>query len=228
MEEPRIRRLLVVHPREDPIDMHVAVEPGYARRLIGCAPFDRLESPYSSFGIFGHAQPNPQAELLNCTLSDYCGSVWCTLYGSFWISGVNKDGYPRELTDKDIEIYSRLFSLEERTKPLEEQAKLIQELCPPGKTHMYTPPYSPTGTPPSPYFDESDKYIPPQPSYMHDDNASAVPVKNKDYTPHCPICGSPDIEKITLGQKAFGGFMFGLFSKTAKSQFKCNNCGAKF
>lgn len=228
MEEPRIRRLLVVHPGKDPIDMHVAVEPGYGVRLIGRSPRERWESPYGAFGILGHAQENGPETPLNCTLSDYCGNAWCTLYGSFWISGMKDGGYSRELTDKDIEIYSRIFSLDERTKPLEEQAKLIQELCPPGKTHMYTPPYLPTGTPPSPYFDESDKYIPPQPSYMHDDNAPAVPVKNKDYTPHCPICGSPDIEKITLAQKAFGGFMFGLFSKTAKSQFKCNNCGAKF
>lgn len=158
MEEPRIRRLLVIHPGEEPIDMHVAVEPGYARRLIGGLPFARLESPYAAFGILGHDEQSDQAPVLNCTLSDYCGNAWCTLYGSFWICAMSADPRPRDLTDAEVALYTRLFSLEERSKPLAEQAKLIQELCPPGKTHMYTPPHSPTGTPPDPSLDESEQY----------------------------------------------------------------------
>lgn len=226
MEEPRIRRLLVIHPGEEPIDMHVAVEPGYARRLIGGLPFARLESPYAAFGILGHDEQSDQAPVLNCTLSDYCGNAWCTLYGSFWICAMSADPRPRDLTDAEVALYVRLFSLEERSKSLAEQAKLIQELCPPGKTHMYTPPYSPTGTPPDPSLDESEQYPFGRWSCRFSDDTPSS--SKQTYVPHCPICGSPDIEKITLAQKAFGGFMFGLFSKTAKSQFKCNNCGAKF
>ncbi len=226
MEEPRIRRLLVVHPGEEPIDMHVAVEPGYARRLIGGLPFARLESPYAAFGILGHDEQSDQAPVLNCTLSDYCGNAWCTLYGSFWICAMSADPRPRDLNDSEVALYTRLFSLEERSKPLAEQAKLIQELCPLGKTHMYTPPYSPTGTPPDPSLDESEQYPFGRWSYRFSDDTPSTP--KQTYAPHCPICGSPDIEKITLAQKAFGGFMFGLLSKTARSQFKCNNCGAKF
>lgn len=227
MEEPRIRRVLVIHPGEEPVDMHVTIEPGYIKRLIGGTPIECLESPYASFDILGHVVQSDQATTLNCTLSDYCGNAWCTLYGSFWIRGVKEyQGRPRDLTDAETAVCARLFSLEERSKPLAEQAKLIQELCPPGKTHMYTPPHSPTGTPPDPSLDESEQYPFGRWSCRFSDDTPST--SQQTYVPHCPICGSPDIEKITLAQKAFGGFMFGLFSKTAKSQFKCNNCGAKF
>ena len=46
--------------------------------------------------------------------------------------------------------------------------------------------------------------------------------------PKCPTCGSTNIEKISTAKKAAGGFMFGLFSKTARSQFMCKDCGYKW
>ena len=46
--------------------------------------------------------------------------------------------------------------------------------------------------------------------------------------PRCPTCGSTSIERISTTAKAAGAFAFGLFSKTARSQFKCNNCGYKW
>ena len=113
------------------------------------------------------------------------------------------------MTDDDIAMFTRIFSLEECAKPIEERVKLIKEYFPDGvESNMKMP---------ADYQDVKPMV-----------RTSAVPVKDRSYIPRCPICGSPDIEKITLGQKAFGGIMFGLFSKTARSQFKCNNCGAKF
>lgn len=47
-------------------------------------------------------------------------------------------------------------------------------------------------------------------------------------TPKCPTCGSTQIKKISATSKVFGAAMFGLFSKTAKSQFCCKNCGYKW
>lgn len=47
-------------------------------------------------------------------------------------------------------------------------------------------------------------------------------------TPKCPTCGSSNIKKISVTRKAAGAFGFGLFSKTAKSQFECKNCGYKW
>lgn len=46
--------------------------------------------------------------------------------------------------------------------------------------------------------------------------------------PKCPTCGSTNIKKISLTSKAIGAAMFGLFSKNATSQFKCDNCGYKW
>lgn len=49
--------------------------------------------------------------------------------------------------------------------------------------------------------------------------------KNK---PKCPTCGSTNISKISATSKAIGAIGFGLLSKTARSQFKCNKCGYKW
>lgn len=46
--------------------------------------------------------------------------------------------------------------------------------------------------------------------------------------PKCPTCGSTDIKKISTSAKIGGAMMFGLLSKTAKSQWVCNNCGYKW
>lgn len=50
----------------------------------------------------------------------------------------------------------------------------------------------------------------------------------KTYTPKCPVCGSPNIHKISATKRVVSGAAFGLFSKTARSQWECSNCGNKF
>lgn len=45
---------------------------------------------------------------------------------------------------------------------------------------------------------------------------------------HCPTCNSTKVKKISGTAKVAGAAMFGLFSKTARSQFKCENCGYKW
>lgn len=52
-----------------------------------------------------------------------------------------------------------------------------------------------------------------------------TPVKN---IPHCPTCGSANITRISLGAKAVGGAMFGIFSSNIRNSYKCNNCGYKW
>lgn len=49
-----------------------------------------------------------------------------------------------------------------------------------------------------------------------------------EFVPKCPTCGSSDIKKISTTAKVVGAGLFGLFSKTAKSQFECKNCGYKW
>ena len=51
---------------------------------------------------------------------------------------------------------------------------------------------------------------------------------NPKHQPKCPVCSSPNIRKISLGKRAVHGTAFGLFSKTARSQWECLNCGNKF
>ena len=50
----------------------------------------------------------------------------------------------------------------------------------------------------------------------------------QQYTPKCPVCQSPNISKLSTVNRAAHGFAFGLFSKTARSQWVCSNCGNKF
>lgn len=46
--------------------------------------------------------------------------------------------------------------------------------------------------------------------------------------PKCPTCGSTNIEKISLGKKAVGGALFGLFSSNVRKSMHCKNCGYKW
>lgn len=44
-------------------------------------------------------------------------------------------------------------------------------------------------------------------------------------SPKCPTCGSTNISKLTATNRLVHGAAFGLFSKTARSQWKCKSCG---
>ena len=44
----------------------------------------------------------------------------------------------------------------------------------------------------------------------------------------CPTCSSTRVKKISTTSKVAGAAMFGLFSKTARSQFECEQCGYKW
>lgn len=53
-------------------------------------------------------------------------------------------------------------------------------------------------------------------------------VEEEDNTLRCPTCNSTKVKKISATSKVVGASMFGLFSKTARSQFKCEQCGYKW
>ena len=46
--------------------------------------------------------------------------------------------------------------------------------------------------------------------------------------PTCPNCQSTDIKKLSNISRVLHAFAFRLFSKKAKSRFKCLNCGHKW
>lgn len=49
-----------------------------------------------------------------------------------------------------------------------------------------------------------------------------------DSKPKCPTCGSTNIEKISVGKKIGGSFLFGIFSSDVRNTMHCKDCGAKW
>ena len=49
--------------------------------------------------------------------------------------------------------------------------------------------------------------------------------QSKQYTPHCPTCGSPYVKKIGGFERSASVFTLGLFSKKINKSMKCENCG---
>lgn len=60
------------------------------------------------------------------------------------------------------------------------------------------------------------------------DNSTTQSVTQPSNVPKCPTCGSTNIKKISATSKVVGAGLFGLFSKTARSQFECKSCGYKW
>lgn len=59
------------------------------------------------------------------------------------------------------------------------------------------------------------------------DNSSTQTTQQSNI-PKCPVCNSTNIEKISLGKKAKGSFLFGFFSSDVRNQMHCKDCGYKF
>lgn len=53
-------------------------------------------------------------------------------------------------------------------------------------------------------------------------------LENKSRTPKCTYCGSANIRKIGLLNRAISTELWGLGSKKIGKQYHCNNCGADF
>ena len=67
------------------------------------------------------------------------------------------------------------------------------------------------------------------PTYNNITSAKSVEQQNKEeFIPRCPTCQSKKIIKLSNIKRAAHGYAFGLFSKTARSQFECKNCGYKW
>ena len=60
------------------------------------------------------------------------------------------------------------------------------------------------------------------------DDIFIKPVREDKNIPKCPTCQSSKIKKISGVKRVVHGYAFGLFSKTARSQFECKNCGYKW
>ncbi len=75
-----------------------------------------------------------------------------------------------------------------------------------------------------------------QNSDTHDSELEFEKIKNEIFSPKteehnipkCPTCGSTNIKDISKIKRATHAYLFGLFSKTARSQFECQNCHYKW
>lgn len=47
----------------------------------------------------------------------------------------------------------------------------------------------------------------------------------KQYVPHCPTCGCPDVERIGAGEKIADTVVWGFLARKPKCQFRCKACG---
>lgn len=67
---------------------------------------------------------------------------------------------------------------------------------------------------------------------FENDNSINIQAKKQckqQYQPHCPICGSPNVEKISTASKVGKAALFGVFSLGSIGKtYKCKSCGAKF
>lgn len=65
-------------------------------------------------------------------------------------------------------------------------------------------------------------------SKITQENAYAAPKTVTANIPKCPTCQSTRIKRISNAKRSLHAFAFGIFSKTAQSQFECENCGYKW
>ena len=59
-------------------------------------------------------------------------------------------------------------------------------------------------------------------------NTQSNNISQSSNQPKCPTCGSTNIEKISVGKKMKGSFLFGVFSSDVRNQMHCKDCGYKW
>lgn len=80
---------------------------------------------------------------------------------------------------------------------------------------------------------KKDKFCTKCQRTFKDVNYTKCPLCNSDLydidkIPHCPTCQSSKIKKISDLSRTAHAVLFGVVSKTARSQFECLNCGYKW
>lgn len=63
---------------------------------------------------------------------------------------------------------------------------------------------------------------------QYEQQESIKQIQEKKNIPKCPTCGSTNIEKISVGKKIGGSFLFGIFSSDVRNTMHCKDCGAKW
>ena len=75
--------------------------------------------------------------------------------------------------------------------------------------------------------DKTTQYI--KQRVLYNQNGNTNQVAKPANIPHCPICGSADLKKLSTVGKAAKIGLFGIFGAGSLGKtYKCNNCGVKF
>lgn len=76
------------------------------------------------------------------------------------------------------------------------------------------------------WLDEADKTDAKIRRYLEKEKEQAeIEAAKPKYVPKCPVCGSPDLEKIGTASKVLDVAFWGFASGKVKKTFHCNNCG---
>lgn len=101
------------------------------------------------------------------------------------------------------------------------KAKILSEINQPKE---YKPMYGPGNHPER--IEEADKTDAKIRRYLEKEKEQAeIEAAKPKYTPKCPVCGSPDLRKISATSKVLDVAFWGFASGKVKKTFHCKNCG---
>lgn len=72
--------------------------------------------------------------------------------------------------------------------------------------------------------DDEIKKIQQTPEFKEQNRQLMEKLRNEDL-PHCPTCGSTNIKKLDVVDRAVSVGFFGIFSNKINKSFKCKDCG---
>ena len=76
------------------------------------------------------------------------------------------------------------------------------------------------------WLDEADKTDAKIRRYLEKEKEQAeIEAAKPKYTPKCPTCGCPNVERIGFGEKIVDTAVWGFLARKPKCQFRCKNCG---
>lgn len=104
------------------------------------------------------------------------------------------------------------------------KAKILSEINQPKE---YKPMYGPGNHPER--IEEADKTDAKIRRYLEKEKEQAeIEAAKPKYVPKCPVCGSPDLRKISATSKVLDVAFWGFAAGKPKKTYHCNNCGYEF
>jgi hypothetical protein len=104
------------------------------------------------------------------------------------------------------------------------KAKILSEINQPKE---YKPMYGPGNHPER--IEEAEKTDAKIRRYLEKEKEQAeIEAAKPKYVPKCPVCGSPDLRKISATSKVLDVAFWGFAAGKPKKTYHCNNCDYEF